>query len=231
MKSVSILSIGGSIVAPDKPDAEFLKKLRSLLFECSEATQTRYIIIIGGGGPCRVYQQACRDVRPDTVDNDRLDWIGIMATRLNAQLVSEVMVPGCKDPVVTDPTADISFTGDILVASGWKPGWSTDYIAVLLAERFGADRLINLSNIKKVYSADPKLDPNAVPLDYISWDEYGKMIGSEWTPGKNAPFDPVATKKAVALNLQVVTAGGRDIDNTRAILTGGSFEGTVMGRK
>jgi uridylate kinase len=64
MKSVSILSIGGSIVAPDKPDTAFLKKLRTLLIECSEATNTRYIIIIGGGGPCRVYQQACREISP-----------------------------------------------------------------------------------------------------------------------------------------------------------------------
>ncbi|MBN1647509.1 MAG: UMP kinase [Spirochaetales bacterium] len=231
MNTITVLSIGGSIVAPDKPDINFLKNLRSLLIDCAGEFNTRYILVVGGGGPAREYQQACRLVCVDECDPEALDRIGIMATRLNAALVREIMSPYCADPVVTDPGADFPFSGSILVAAGWKPGRSTDFIAVSLAERFGAGRVINLSNIKKVYSADPKLDPSAVPLDHISWEDYRNMTGSEWTPGKNTPFDPVATVKAAELDLQVICAEGRDIDNTRAILSGQPFEGTIMGKK
>ena len=94
-----------------------------------------------------------------------------------------------------------------MVAAGWKPGWSTDFDAVVLAEKFGADTVINLSNISKVYSADPKLDPEAVPFDRMSWSELKKLVGDTWIPGKNVPFDPVATERAAALRLTVITAG------------------------
>ena len=231
MKSISILSVGGSIVAPDNPDASFIKDICSLLKEITDKHDKKLILIIGGGAPCRIYQKALREITDGECSSSGLDLIGIRATHLNAQLVKESLGNYCTDPLVTDPSKDIEFTGKILVGAGWKPGFSTDNIAVLLAEKLGAGQIINLSNIAKVYSDDPKKNPDAVPLDYISWDDYIAMVGDEWTPGKNSPFDPVATKKAKELDLQVITAEGRDLENVRDILTGKTFSGTVMGRK
>ena len=122
-----------------------------------------------------------------------------------------------------------SMTGRVLVAAGWKPGFSTDYDAVLLAENFKASTILNLSNIKKVYSADPNLDPTAVPLDKLSWEEYQEMCGETWTPGKNTPFDPIATKKAKELKLKIIAADGRDLDNLKNIFYDKKFTGTVIG--
>ncbi len=218
-------------MAPDSPDAAFIKDICSLLKEITDNHDKRLILIIGGGAPSRVYQQALREITGGECSGYGLDLIGIRATHLNAQLVKESLGDYCIDPLVTDPSKEIEFNGKILVGAGWKPGFSTDNIAVLLAEKLGAGQIINLSNIVKVYSDDPKKNPDAVPLDYISWDDYISMVGDEWTPGKNSPFDPVATKKARELNLQVITAEGRDLDNVKAILTGNTFSGTVMGRK
>ena len=122
-----------------------------------------------------------------------LDWLGIAATKINAQFVKAAMGELCSDEVVTDPSGPIVFTGKVLVASGWKPGFSSDYDAVLLAERFEASTLLNLSNIAKVYTADPKLDPAASPIDEISWEEFRDLVGSVWKPGANLPFDPIAS--------------------------------------
>jgi uridylate kinase len=122
-----------------------------------------------------------------------------------------------------------SFEGRVMVASGWKPGFSTDNDAVLLAEKFGADTVVNLSNIEKIYTADPRQDPNAEPIDSITWADFRTMVGDEWTPGKNLPFDPVAAKRGERIGLRVVCAGGRDIDNIRAILEDRSFTGSVIG--
>ena len=55
------------------------------------------------------------------------------------------------------------------------------------------------------------------------------MIVDEWTPGKNTPFDPIASKKAEASSITVICAGGRNIENTRAILDGKDFIGTKIG--
>jgi uridylate kinase len=55
------------------------------------------------------------------------------------------------------------------------------------------------------------------------------MVGDDWTPGKNLPFDPVATRRAAELGLQVITAGGRNLANVEAILEGREFTGTLIG--
>jgi uridylate kinase len=99
----------------------------------------------------------------------------------------------------------------------------------MLAEAFGADTVANLSNIAKVHTADPRVDPSARPIDAISWKDFRAMVGDEWVPGKNAPFDPVASRRAEELGLRVVCAAGRDLANLRAILDGKPFVGTTIG--
>ena len=229
MEDIKVISLGGSIVAPDKVDVEFLKDFHKAVKDyLAKDSGRKLIFVTGGGGPARAYQTAYREITDET-DSSLQDWIGIAATRLNAQLVKGIFGSLCKNEVVTDPTAPGSFDGRVMVAAGWKPGWSTDFDAVILAERFGADTVINLSNISKVYSADPKIDPDAVPLDRMSWDELKTLVGDEWIPGKNVPFDPVATKKAADLKLRVVTAAGKDIGNMVNLLEGLDFDGTMIG--
>lgn len=228
--STKVLSVGGSIVAPEFPDSDFVRKFVSMVAEFLDSHPgDRLILVVGGGGPARLYQKAFREVVSEGLaETDAADWIGIMATRLNAQLVKACLGSLCQNSVVTDPTAPVEFFGRVLVAAGWKPGFSTDNDAVLLAEKFGADMVVNLSNIEKVYTDDPRKNPDARPLDTISWADFRKMVGDEWVPGKNCPFDPIASRRAESLGLAVVCAGGRNIENTRAILEGREYVGTTI---
>jgi len=229
MHDTKVLSLGGSLVAPDEIAIDFLKGYKRLIHDyLSHDPSRRLIMVIGGGGPARKYQNAYRSIERDP-GNDEADWIGIAATRLNARLVKAIFKEHCADDVVTDPTNVPSFSGRILVASGWKPGFSTDFDAVLLAERFGAETLVNLTNIAKVHTADPKIDKNAKPLDRVSWKEFSEITGTEWVPGKNTPFDPVAVKKASEMKLVVISALGSDLDNLRRILENGDYIGTTVG--
>jgi uridylate kinase len=222
-----VLSVGGSIISPQNVDTELVRGLRDTLMPFVERGR-RFILVTGGGAPARVYQQAYRDISGET-DAEVQDWIGVAATRLNAQLLRGVFRSVCPDPIVTDPQGPILFESAVLVGAGWKPGFSTDYDAVLLAERFGADTVINLSNIEKVHTGDPKTDPDATPLDEVSWKDFRKLVGDDWVPGSNLPFDPVATRRAAELGLRVIAAGGHDMDNLRRILSGESFVGTTIG--
>ncbi|MCF7928712.1 MAG: UMP kinase [Spirochaetales bacterium] len=231
MESIQVLSVGGSIVAPETVDTEFLTDflgaLREYLFE--DASR-RIVLVIGGGAPARQYQNAYRALqKKESVEHDNLDRIGIAATRLNAELIRSLLADLCFDPVVTDPTAELGFQGRVLVGAGWKPGFSSDYDAVILAERLEVSRVINLSNIAKVYSADPKIDPEARPLDRLEWNELRSLVGDTWNPGSNLPFDPVATKRAAELGIELVIASGRDIPNLKHLLRKEPFEGTIIG--
>lgn len=238
-----VLSVGGSIIAPSEPDVKFLADFSNMICQWLEKNpDARLILVAGGGAPARVYQNAYRSVASSFTDaqkkacafadedvtNYACDWIGITATRLNAQILKTVFGPLCKQDVVIDPTAVNDFTGRILVAAGWKPGFSTDNDAVLLAERFNADTVVNLSNIEKVYTDDPRKNPDAKPIDTISWAEFRKMVGDEWVPGKNCPFDPIASKKASELGLTVICAAGKNIENIRAILDGSDYIGSTI---
>ncbi len=229
MSELAVISLGGSIVSPDAVDHAFLAEFREVIMKyLGEDNQRKLIIVTGGGAPARAYQLAYGKII-ENPSNSGLDWIGIAATRLNGELVRAIFEEVCLDPLVTDPTADFQFTGRILTAAGWKPGFSSDNDAVVLAERFGADRVINLSNISKVYTADPKLDPDALPLDHIGWKAFRQMVGSTWVPGSNLPFDPIAAKRAAEIGLEVIAAAGRNLPNLVRILQHEPFEGTSIG--
>ena len=193
-----------------------------------EDKSRRLILVAGGGAPARVYQNAYGEVAGNTgvsAESDAADWIGIMATRINAQLVKASFGPYCKN----DVGDDLKFDGQVLVAAGWKPGFSTDTDAVYLGEKFDAKTIVNLSNIEKVYTDDPRKNPDAKPLDTISWADFRKMVGDEWTPGKNCPFDPIASKKASELGMKVICAAGKNIENIKAILNDQDYIGTTIG--
>jgi uridylate kinase len=232
---IEVMSLGGSIIAPEAVDVDFLSRFALLVEELlNEDGELKIVFVAGGGGPARAYQNAFRAISGGAgleaaSLNEEADWLGIMATRLNAQLIKALFSRRCPDGVVVDPTGDLSFSGRILVAAGWKPGFSSDNDAVLLAERFNAKRVLNLSNIERVYTADPKLDGNAKPIDAISWKEFRAMIGDVWTPGKNVPFDPVASANAERHGIKVVCAAGRDLENLKKIIRGDAFVGTSIG--
>jgi len=230
-----VVSLGGSIISPPEgPDVAFIVEFRKRLESWLRSdADRRIILVVGGGNPARLYQNAYREIgqKLGTTDanDEALDWIGIAATRLNARFVKAAMGELCSDEIVTDPSASFSFSGKVLVASGWKPGFSSDYDAVYLGERFGARKVLNLSNIAKVHTADPRTDPRAAPLDAISWADFRAMVGSTWTPGANLPFDPIASARAEAAGICVVCAAGKDMDNLFRILDGKPFTGTTIG--
>ena len=227
---VKVLSVGGSIVVPEFPDSEFLKKFSTLVRDwLSKDNQRKLILVVGGGGPARIYQNAYKEIIDNTSDNSQADWIGIMATRLNAQLLKAIFSDLCTQDVVYDPTSVSEISGRILIAAGWKPGFSTDTDAIFLAEQFGAKTVVNLSNIEKVYTDDPRKNPDAKPIDTISWQDFRKMVGDDWTPGKNTPFDPIASKKAEECGFKVICASGKNIQNIKNILDDKDFIGTQIG--
>ena len=183
------------------------------------------MIICGGGKICRNYQEAAKAT--SVIPKEDLDWIGIRATRLNAELVRSSFGDDAHKKVIHDPHEEIDGSGRIVIGAGFEPGSSTDLRAVQLAKRFGASRVINMSNIDYVYSADPKKDPHAERMESVSWPAFRKLVGNEWDPGLNMPFDPIASREAEAVGLEVVIIGN-DMENFERLLNGEKFRGTTI---
>jgi uridylate kinase len=221
----TIISLGGSVIVPDKINTDFLRKFRGIISDFIKKGN-RAVIVCGGGKTARKYCEAAK--KAGKISDDGLDRIGIKATILNAELVKSMFGKSAYEKVVNEPDKKITTDKKIIIASGWKPGWSTDYDAVLLAKRFGAKRIINISNIGYVYDKDPGKHKDAKKITSISWSSFQKIIGTRWKPGSNLPFDPVAAKLARQLKMEVIIAKGTDIANLKKILNNSEFKGTVI---
>lgn len=227
MPNLKILSVGGSIIIPKTGfDIPFLKKFRALILERVKKGD-RFILVIGGGATCRQYQDAAKKVVKMT-DVD-LDWLGIHTTIFNANFVRFLFKDIAYEKVITNPNKKIPTRAPIILAAGHEPGASTDIDAVLMAKTYGAKELMNLSNIEYVYTKDPNKFADAKKIERIDWATFRKeVVGDKWTPGFNAPFDPIASKHAQKLGLKVSILKGTNLGEVKKALTGKKFKGTVI---
>lgn len=229
-KEIFVISLGGSLIVPDEIDWKFLKDFRKLIVGQIRKNK-RFVLITGGGRTCRKYQKAASKITKLT--NDDRDWLGIHTTRLNGHLIKTIFRDYAHPKIVTNPLTNEKLGAHhkkykILVAAGWRPGWSTDYVATMLADRLGAKTVINLSNVNYVYNKDPNKFRNAIKYKELKWSEFRKIVGNKWDPGLNAPFDPVASKLAQKQGLKVIVAEGKNIKNLKNILSGENYKGTTI---
>ena len=224
MPKTIVMSLGGSLIVPDDADINFLVNFKNII-EHYAKKGFKFIVICGGGKVARNLQQAASKI--PKVTNKDLDWLGIYATRANAQLIRAILKDNAQDAIISNPNEKIRFKKNVVIAAGWKPGWSTDYDAVLLAKNLRIKEIINMSNVDYVYDKDPKKFKDAKKIEKISWNEFSKLTNQKWKAGMNVPFDPVATKEAKKSGIKVNIIGN-DLKNLENLLNGKKFRGTVI---
>lgn len=224
-KEIIVISLGGSLIVPNEIDYRFLNNFRHFILSQINRGK-RFILICGGGKTARNYQAAAKKIGRLT-DSD-IDWLGIHATRINAHLLRTIFFTEAHPRIVTDPNIKTNWREQILVAAGWKPGFSTDYDAVLLANLYKAKKILNLSNIDYVFDSDPKKNSNAKPIIRAGWREFRRLLPKKWSPGINSPFDPVASRAAQASGLEVAIINGHDFRSINNYLAGKKFKGTMI---
>lgn len=220
-----VLSLGGSLIVPEEVDTVFLKKFIELI-KSRVALGERFIIVCGGGGINRQYNTAAGDIR-DFSDTE-LDWLGIHATRFNAHFVRLLFGDLAYEGIIINPYEKSASDKPVLVGAGYEPGWSSDYDAVYLAKTYGVARVVNLSNIDYAYDKDPNKFPDAVKIKEITWPAFRTIVGDEWVPRMSKPFDPIASREAEKLGLEVAILNGRNFENLEKYLNGENFQGTVI---
>ncbi len=227
-KETIIIALGGSIVVPKKVNTRFLEKLRAILVPLLE--EKRIILVVGGGNITRDYQKAAAQFSHVT-DEDK-DWLGIHCTRLNAHLLRTIFAKQAYPVILDNPERSISQSDwsnfSLFIGAGWRPGWSTDYIAFLLAQRFHTSSVLIATKIPYVYDADVATHPHAKPLRDLTWKQYRKMVGNKWIPGMKAPVDPVAARFAQEKKMRAIVVRGTDMENLRKAIAGKKFRGTTI---
>ncbi len=220
-----VVALGGSIMYPDEIHISFLKKFKNFILKRAEKGN-RFIIIVGGGRVARVYQEAAHKI--SKVSDEDKDWLGIHSTRANAQLLRTIF-RDVADPVVIDSSDKMkTLKYPVTIASGWRPGWSTDYISIAIAEHFKIKEAVIAGKPSHVYDKDPHKYGDAKELHRLTWKEYRKLIPAKWKPGLHSPVDPVGAKLAENKGIAAIIVDGKDLGNFGKMLSGKEFKGSII---
>ncbi len=212
MKEMIIIKYGGSILSPNEngySETAISELVRLLpLFKDEE-----FCLIIGGGHICRTLQnaseQVLKNVIPQEQMNFALDEIGIATTKINANYLMHILRHEFHgevcDELVIDPHSKPKSGYRIYLATGARPGHSTDYDTMALAESFEADRAIKISDFPVVLNVKPAQFDKEKIADYeelpqISWQALQELVGYQWQAGANYPLDPHAAILGVNLS-------------------------------
>lgn len=200
-----VIKFGGSAATNDEgANKEYLRGFFTALGQDFQTLFSRAAFVIGGGPRVRRLQA--------TVSTQQeKDHIGLRALREHAGQMSEVLREFGMDvePVVpTNPEqAERLFARQkkfAIALGGLQIGQSTDTVGVTAAELFAQQeldaKLVILSNVWRIFTADPKSDSTARPIRRSSINTLireGVLIDdpAKFTSGMSVTIDPVATHR------------------------------------
>jgi len=225
-KRVIIMSLGGSLIVPDKIDLDFLDKFRKVINKNTK--EYKFVIVCGGGSIARSYINALRE-------NGKSDYlqslVGISTTRMNARFLAYFFG---KDPSWGIPSDmkqvenllkknDIVFCG----ALRYAPNQTSDATACKLAAFLKTD-FINLTNVKGLYNTNPFENKNAKFIPRTTIKELKKIVMKiPNKPGMHAPVDYVALKTIEEHKIRTFIIG-KDTKQLDNFLNHKDFIGSVI---
>lgn len=231
-----VISLGGSLMIKHKDvgastvseglDTKYIAAIAKLLLKLSG--RHRLIMACGGGAVCRQYQAAVMELGGSAFAADEA---GIQTTRANAMLLAAALgdkawpaIPTCLDSAAPALASD-----RILVMGGTSPGHSTDTVAALLAEKIGADRLVNISHLGPIYSADPRTSRLAHKISRLSHGQLVHMAAEhdKRRPGEHFIFDALAAKIAQRSKIELHFVSG-ELDQVQAAIEGRKHSGSIV---
>ena len=139
-------------------------------------------IVIGGGNIFRGIAASARGM-----DRATADYMGMLATIMNALALADVMrqkglnarvqsainIEQIVEPYIRPKAIRYLEEGKIVVfaAGTGNPFFTTDTAAALRGSEIGAEVVLKATKVDGVYTADPKVDPEAKRYQRISFDE------------------------------------------------------------
>ena len=210
-------------------DAEYVKSAAALIRKL-HLDGYRIAVSVGGGKFSAQYQDIVRKNGTQVM----ADKIGQMINHVNATLLISLLGEDVAYPKSITDLAEVQLASKlnlIPVGAGFVEGATSDHSAVIIAERLGAKRLLNLSKIDGIYDADPSKNPKAKLIKKMSYEQLIELATRLDTREPKAPFvfDIVACKLAARSGIELIFANGKDLDSLKKLVEGSRDCGTIVG--
>jgi uridylate kinase len=225
VKETFVVSIGGSSIISDKPDAKLIRNICDTISKL-HSQGYNFALVVGGGKIAGDYVNAARELG---ANNFILDEIGIHVTRLNARLVIQSLEKAHHE-VLTElkHSRDIIAQGKIPIFGGMIPGYTTDSVAALLAELLHAT-FINLSNVKGIFDSDPKSNPEAKMFSKMNYAELLSILSAfENKPRQNLILDVPCALILKRSKIKSLVLEAHNTVNLENAIKGKKFDGTTI---
>lgn len=223
MNSDNVLTIKLTGKAFD--DTSILRKHLAIYRELSQ--RYKLVIVAGGGSLARQYIGKAREL--GVLSNYWLDVIGINSARLNALLLVSALYPRAFPRILRniEEIVEALQVADIMVLGGLIPGQSTVAVAVEAAEATGSRILVDFSAIDKVYDKDPRIYPDAKPIEEIKASKLLEILQQENLPGQYELIDKHSLELAMRSKITIYMTHYKMPENIYKILSGKN-PGTVI---
>jgi uridylate kinase len=148
----------------------------------AENLGTQIAVVVGGGNFVRGHELSARGVTAATAD-----YMGMMATIVNALCLQDILehlgattrvqtalhIQTVAEPFIRRRCIRHLEKGRIVIlaAGTGNPHFTTDTAAALRAAEIGAEVILKATKVDGVYSADPRLHPNAVRYKHLPYLE------------------------------------------------------------
>ena len=219
MKTV-VISLGGSLIVPDKVDYTFLKQFEKIIKKHKK--NYKFIIVTGGGKTARTYIQA---VQKEKLPKKLASIVGILSTRINARLVAGFF----KQKTIPETLSALKKQkGNPIIcgALGSRPGMTSDANAAELAKLYKAT-FINMTNVKGLYTKDPRKYKTAKFIPKISYKDFNKIIKQiKYKAGQHFVLDQVSAKIIMRSKVPTVILKGNKQLNL--LLSNKKYQGTII---
>lgn len=222
-----VISVGGSVLIPEKNDSEYILALADVLKRCGRTVDIA--VVCGGGRVSRYYAGIGRSLGGTEY---QLDELGIAITRVNAGLLS-IALGSSSAGIAADPKecAERAGNGKISLMGGTEPGHTTDAVAAMVAREMGADRIINASNVDAVYSEDPRENPDAERYSEMSIERLKEIVYEDHSACKSCVFDPLGVNICTEDCRDIYMVNGRDLEDLENAILGRPIKGTRVSGK
>jgi uridylate kinase len=204
-----VISIGGSLLTRELSYENF-KKYADVINEISK--NHKVIVVCGGGITARKYIKIAKEAK---AKNEMLDFIGIMATHINAATFSTFIKKSylVKWKSLKEAAKEVKkyFGKKVLVCGGYDVGCSTDFDSAYFASLVNADLVFNATNVDGIYDKDPTKFKDAKKFDRLSYDEFIKIISKNpQKPGEYRLFDLKSAKLLKEKKIKLIVIDGRN---------------------